>query len=224
MSKKNLKYLLATLTITTTALILYYKNQKSKIKKNNEKAAIEHKQKGNKMYSNKNYKEAISEYHKALALVRIDSVEYLNILNNLSLICLTIRNYEETIYFCDRILNVEKFNVRANLRKYEALKSSNKEKEALFVISLLTYTNRNDRTIKSRADEHLQSYTKNKVEHIIEEKKKHFPEILAIQRVFVTFPGLIEKLKRKRNYQNYGNLKKIFYLREKSNDVLLSKL
>jgi stress-induced-phosphoprotein 1 len=76
-------------------------------KKNNEKASIKAKEKGNALYTAKKFDEAIDAYDEAIALDPTNMTFY----NNKAAVYFAIKKYDEVIEMCDKAMEVGKANM-----------------------------------------------------------------------------------------------------------------
>nr|CAH7716260.1 unnamed protein product [Callosobruchus chinensis] len=101
-------------------------------------------EKGNEFFKSGDYEEALQCYNDSIKA----KANVLNI-NNRAAVNLKLKRYDETLSDCEKVLRLDKSNVKAHLRKAEALKSLERYNEALKTVEYVIEIDPNN----SRAQE-----------------------------------------------------------------------
>lgn len=179
--------ILTAFTAAATALFFYgYKVYKEKQRL---KIGILLKEEGNAYYKSKEYLMALEKYMCALPYIPVNNVEYMNILNNLSLTYMILRNYDEALMYTNKFLKCDKNNVKMLKRRHEIHKALEMPLESVcdaFIVGFLT--NSESKNLGKNA---LESMVFRETE-IILAQRKNLPSKINLEEYFDTFPDMYQ--------------------------------
>ncbi|ELQ74539.1 Tetratricopeptide repeat containing protein, Hsp40 [Trachipleistophora hominis] len=218
-NKKLSTFILTTVTAVTAALFYYgYKKYRERKRL---ALGISIKEEGNAHYRNKEYAKALEKYNLALSYTRTCDEEHLNILNNIALTYILLRNYEEALIYTNRFLALDRKNARVVKRRYEihvALEMPLESVRDAFIAGFL-----DDNQYGRLGRTALESVAGRETKSVME-KKNVFPSKINVEEYFDTFPGVnrlfLEKSSSEKNDGQKGgvdhkDVKEIHESREK---------
>lgn len=183
---KKLGAFVFTALTTVTAALFYYGYKKYRERKRLA-LGVSIKEEGNLHYKNKEYASALEKYLIALSYTRTCDGEHLNILNNISLTYILLRNYEEALIYTNRFLALDRKNARVLKRRYEIHKSLEMLLESVsdaFIAGFLDGSQ-----YGSLGKSALESIVEKEVENIMD-RKNVFPSKINVEEYFETFPDV----------------------------------
>lgn len=205
--KKQWAVLIASVTAIGSAIVYfgYKKYKKFKLVSR----AKEIKNEGNGLFKNKKYHECLEKYKEAIKLTDESDLEYLNILNNISLTYFILRQYEESLVYSNLYLKIDKKNVKILKRRFETNRNLENNTETLtdaFILSVLE-----PEKFKTLGKGTLSGI----VENLTEQKMKTLtalPGKISVCEYFDTFPDIsamyhknMETEKNKEHTSSYKN-------------------